>query len=291
MSQPSAQANGDAVSIRPNGNGPTTVVHTTRTSNGYVVTGAHSNQVVIDGLSDGDAAPTTLSGKSTAFEATIVIEVRPFGSLQPTELVTAMGGANGEIGPFQAALTAKGPGVIVAYEPDASGRGAMTNATVIRVSSSIVPDQSAFDGTITGTNSAGQHVNVTAGAAPPAGSAPQLSTALGDLVAGTDGTAVSITSTGGSATTIGLGSNPTFRSPRDLAFVDANGITVWNVDVFTGKAEALFTATKKITSLDGNVVGGLVFTDELTGLWRWDGKDLSPHGPVKMTDGYISAAW
>jgi hypothetical protein len=289
IAAPSVEPNGAAVTVRVNGKGAPVIVDTRETSAGWVVIGAHSDQIVFEGLADGDPAPSTVKGMSSAFEALILIDVRPFGSTQEVERARAMGSGSMELGPFQTTLQNTAAAVLVAYAPDASGEGTMSYATVIRVRSAEALDASAFNGKIVGTNTSGQAVEVTSASGASATGGEPTSSA-GGLTATVEGANVVLSSAGVVVGSVGPGSKPTFRSLTDLAYVDPDGLTVWSVDVFKGTAKALFKAQHKITSIDGNVVGGLIFTDDQTGLWRWDG-DSNTSGPVKMTDGYVSATW
>lgn len=289
IAAPSAEPNGEAVTVRVNGRGAPVIVDTKKTAAGWVVIGAHTDQIVFDGLADGDPAPSTVKGMSSAFEALILIDVRPFGSKVEVERGRAMGSGGLELLPFETTLQNTGPAVLVAYAPDMSGEGAMSYATVIRVRSAATSDPSTFDGKIVGTNTSGQHVEVTS-ASGTAASPGEPSVSAGGLTASVDGTKVVVESSGARAGLVGPGSKPTFRSITELAYVDPDGRSVWSVDVFKGTSKVLFKAENKITSIDGNAVGGLIFTDDQTGLWRWDGAS-NVSGPVKMTDGYVSATW
>jgi hypothetical protein len=289
IAAPSVEPNGEAVTVRANGRGAPVVVDTRQTATGWVVIGAHTDQIVFDDLTDGDPAPSTVKGMSSSFEALILIDVRPFGSQAEVERGRAMGSGSVEPGPFETTLQNTDAAVLVAYAPDASGMGTMSYATVIRVRSAETLDTSSFNGKIVGTNTAGQSVEVTSASGTSAPSGEPTSSA-GGLTASAEGANVVLMSAGVVVGSVGPGSKPTFRSLTELAYVDPDGQTVWSVDVFKGTSKALFKAGHKITSIDGNVVGGLIFTDDQTGLWRWDG-DSNTSGPVKMTDGYVSATW
>jgi|GEM_PF-6012980 len=127
----------DGFRIRPfPGAGPLTDVLVAPRNGGYVVTGAASDEVSVamptsfDGLDH----PLTVAGRSTAFEGTIVLELRPFGSLEPVVQQPAMGGSNGEFGPYRATLEtpdSMSSGVLVVYAPDASDRAKMLAASVV----------------------------------------------------------------------------------------------------------------------------------------------------------------
>jgi hypothetical protein len=81
-------------------------------------------------------SPVPLSGRSTAFEATVNVEVRQDGSLTPIGSGYVMGGSNGKMGPFAKAVTFTKPtakrGAIVFKMPSTDGGGTL-EAGVIRV--------------------------------------------------------------------------------------------------------------------------------------------------------------
>jgi hypothetical protein len=81
-------------------------------------------------------SPVTVSGQSTAFEATVNVEVRQDGSLTPIGADVFMGGANGTMGPFSKAVSFAKPtaerGAIVFKMPSTDGSGTL-EAGVIRV--------------------------------------------------------------------------------------------------------------------------------------------------------------
>jgi hypothetical protein len=81
-------------------------------------------------------SPVELRGTSTAFEATVNVTIRQDGETAALAETFVMGGANGEIGPFAAAIdfprpTSRG-GAIVMYTTSAAD-GGVTEATAIRV--------------------------------------------------------------------------------------------------------------------------------------------------------------
>jgi hypothetical protein len=81
-------------------------------------------------------SPVTLSGQSTAFEATVNVEIRQDGSLTPIGTDFIMGGSNGAMGPFSKAVTFSRPtaqrGAIVFKMPSTDGGGTLEGG-VIRV--------------------------------------------------------------------------------------------------------------------------------------------------------------
>lgn len=81
-------------------------------------------------------SPVTVAGRSTAFEATVNVEIRQDGSLTPIGTDFVMGGSNGTMGPFSKAVTFTRPtakrGAIVFKMPSTDGAGTL-EAGVIRV--------------------------------------------------------------------------------------------------------------------------------------------------------------
>ena len=67
------------------------------------------------------SSPVTLTGQSTAFEATINLELRQDGTLTPLATTTTQGGSNGEMGPFTATMT---------FPPPTAGAGAIVVRTI-----------------------------------------------------------------------------------------------------------------------------------------------------------------
>jgi hypothetical protein len=55
------------------------------------------------------SSPVTLSGQSTAFEATVNVEIRQNGTLTPLKTDIVMGGSNGQMGPFSKAISFNRP--------------------------------------------------------------------------------------------------------------------------------------------------------------------------------------
>ncbi len=82
------------------------------------------------------SSPVTLDGISTAFEATVQVEVREDDTAEPLGAGFVMGGANGELGPFHSTLAfsqpASGFGTIVFFTTSAED-GHVQEASVIRV--------------------------------------------------------------------------------------------------------------------------------------------------------------
>lgn len=128
-------------SSRPTATSTTTIaVHDTG-ARGWVVTGATSSQGRIDTPAAGAAAtlPLAVSGQSTAFEAQVQLLLLTLDGTVVAESF-AMGGSNGEIGPFSGTLDpgpgadlAAGPYLVVVGEGDASGEGDLAWAAVTLV--------------------------------------------------------------------------------------------------------------------------------------------------------------
>ncbi|MFM7271523.1 MAG: Gmad2 immunoglobulin-like domain-containing protein [Actinomycetes bacterium] len=82
------------------------------------------------------ASPVTLRGTSTAFEAQIRTEIRQDSTATPLGEGTAMGGANGEMGPFVDVLSFTAPsqayGAVMLSTRSAKD-GTIAEATVVRV--------------------------------------------------------------------------------------------------------------------------------------------------------------
>lgn len=82
------------------------------------------------------SSPVTLAGQSTAFEATVNVEIRQDGTTTPLAADIVMGGSNGQMGPFSKAVTFGPPqasaGAIVVKVLSAED-GAISEASVIRV--------------------------------------------------------------------------------------------------------------------------------------------------------------
>ena len=262
-----------AVDVTPNGDtGPHTMVGVDPVPGGWIVVDATSDQVTADSPADANRT-LTVGGQSVAFEAQIVVQLRRFGSTIAVASTTAMGGTT-ELAPYEATLDATGPGLVVVYVPDPSGRGTALAASVVTAFAP-TPDTSAFDGTIIAKSTDGSYVNVTS-----AGGAPSDAATFAPMAPPLDPGLASIMTA--------FGSHPTLCSTTKVAVVASDGHTVDAVDFFNHQKYTLFTAQHTITSLDANALGGLIFTDDQTGLWRWDGPG---HGPVLMTTGYVDAAW
>ena len=137
---PAAPATGPRVAnveVFPNARGTArTTVITAETSDGWVVTGANADNIVVDTPKPHDPVTQliTVSGRGTAFEAQLGVELRALGSQTPIATGTAMAGANGEMGPFTTTIgppSTDKPVVLIVFEGDASGEQTYTYATVV----------------------------------------------------------------------------------------------------------------------------------------------------------------
>lgn len=129
------------VPIRPQASGPvTTVLVRQLTSDGsWWVIGAATDNIR---LASPQAlatitSPVTVAGRSTAFEATVNVEIRQDDTVEPLAEDVVMGGSMGDMGPFSKAISF-GPqsadaGAIVLKTLSAKD-GSIWEATVIRVS-------------------------------------------------------------------------------------------------------------------------------------------------------------
>lgn len=127
--------------IRARGQGATTTVHVIGTEGHWTVASADSPDIKITGhaIKDGQL---TVTGQSTAFEATINVEIRALDWTKAAPHVlahgTLQGGSNGTLGPLTGSIevptgTPSGPAVLVLYAADASGQGTATEATVVPI--------------------------------------------------------------------------------------------------------------------------------------------------------------
>jgi hypothetical protein len=137
---PTSSTNGPSVAnveIFPNArSNARTTVNTAESADGWVVTGANADLIVVDTPKSHDPVtqPITVSGQGTAFEAQLGVQLRALGSTNVIATGTAMAGANGEMGPFTTTVSpppTDQPVVLVVFEGDASGEQTMTYATVV----------------------------------------------------------------------------------------------------------------------------------------------------------------
>lgn len=101
-------ASSGSVPIRSFEGGTPTMVSVTRlgTDAGWSVLGATNEHLIVESPAAASTVspPVTVSGRSTAFEGTIEIEIREEGRMDPLGAGFATGGANGEMGPFTTSI-------------------------------------------------------------------------------------------------------------------------------------------------------------------------------------------
>jgi hypothetical protein len=128
------------VPVRPRVDGPetTVLVRQLGPDDTWWVLGAATANIQLDTPAALTAitSPVTLAGRSTAFEATVNVEIRRNGADAPLASGYVMGGANGEMGPFSQAFTFTAPtgtaGAVVLRTISAES-GATAEATVVAV--------------------------------------------------------------------------------------------------------------------------------------------------------------
>jgi hypothetical protein len=126
------------VPIQAKATGPVTTVLVRQLGDSWWVLGASTPniQLASPAASATISSPVRLQGSSTAFEATVNTEVRADDSTQPIGTGTVMGGANGQMGPFDGSVTFSRPsasaGALVLFTRSAED-GSITEATVVRV--------------------------------------------------------------------------------------------------------------------------------------------------------------
>ena len=128
------------VAIRPAADGPTTTVlvrQLTADDTWWVLGAATpSLQLTSPAALAAISSPVTLAGESTAFEATVNVEVRQDGTVDPLGQDFVMGGSMGEMGPFSKAVSFNVPaaqaGAIV-LETRSAMDGTVWEAAVVRV--------------------------------------------------------------------------------------------------------------------------------------------------------------
>ena len=128
------------VGIRPGGEPPLTMVrmHRLAADGTWWVTGSATSNIELQAPAAMGtiSSPVTLTGQSTAYEATVNVEIRQDGSTAPLVQDVVMGGSMGEMGPFDKAITYTRPaapaGAIVLKTVSAKD-GTIAEATVVRV--------------------------------------------------------------------------------------------------------------------------------------------------------------
>ena len=128
------------VAVKASATGPTTTVLVRKLApdDTWWVLGSHTANLTLQSPAAlaSIASPVTLSGQSTAFEATVNVEIRQDGALQPLVTGIVMGGSNGEMGPFSKAFPFTKPtaarGAIILKTMSAKD-GNIAEASVVRV--------------------------------------------------------------------------------------------------------------------------------------------------------------
>ncbi len=128
------------VVIRPKATGPATTVFARRLgsdSSWWVIGSSTSNIGLTEPASlAAITSPVRLRGTSTAYEATVNVSIRQDASSTPLVETYVMGGANGQMGPFDASVKFATPtshsGAIMMYTVS-SETGNVAEATVVRV--------------------------------------------------------------------------------------------------------------------------------------------------------------
>lgn len=133
------------VRVQPGGSGPATSISVVKQSDGWQVVRADAASIRLESISTapavGGATTITLQGTSQTFEGTVAVQARPVlwvpGTTQAVAQTSEIGGAADGPGRFSATLTVPAgtasPVVVVLGEPDASGRGQLTQATAVAV--------------------------------------------------------------------------------------------------------------------------------------------------------------
>lgn len=127
------------VPVTKGADGATTTVLLGFTGEGWYVTSASAESILVDSPTPQSevVSPLALAGQANAFEGTVVVQVRAAGSTEALGegFVT---GAMGELGAFTGEITFAGAtpgevGAVVFYAPDESGEGTAITATVVPV--------------------------------------------------------------------------------------------------------------------------------------------------------------
>ncbi len=127
------------VDVQPFASGPvTTVLVRQLTDDTWWVLGATTTNIQVTAPSAlaTITSPVTLTGTSTAFEATVNVEVREDGNAQALGSGFVMGGGNGQFGPFDSTLTFTAPtqefGAVVFFTVSPED-GGILEAAVVRI--------------------------------------------------------------------------------------------------------------------------------------------------------------
>jgi hypothetical protein len=128
------------VAVQANSTGPVTtvIVRMLTPDNTWWVLGASTPnlQIQTPKTLESISSPVMLSGQTTAFEATVNVQIRQDGVLAPLKKDIVMGGSNGVMGPFSKMVsftkpTAKAGAIVL--ETLSAKDGSISEASVIRV--------------------------------------------------------------------------------------------------------------------------------------------------------------
>ncbi len=130
--------NATTVEIRPDPQGPVTLVQVQQLDGSWWVTGATTANILVASPTPiaTITSPVALSGTSTAFEATVQTQVREDGSTTPIGTGYVMGGSMGDMGPFTGSLDFTEPSTpagAVILSTSSMENGEVWEATVVRV--------------------------------------------------------------------------------------------------------------------------------------------------------------
>lgn len=126
------------VEVRATDNGPTTTVMVRLDADDHwVVIGAATSNIVPDQPTGAVTSPVTVSGTSTAFEATVDVAVYDRDSTAPLVRTFVMGGSMGDMGPFSESIEFEDPttptGTILYWTTSAKD-GSVSEAAAVTVS-------------------------------------------------------------------------------------------------------------------------------------------------------------
>jgi hypothetical protein len=126
------------IPLQAKATGPVTTVLVRQLGDTWWVLGASTPNIELTSpeASVAISSPVRLRGTSTAFEATVNAEVRADGSTQSVGAGIVMGGANGQMGPFDSTVTFSRPsassGALLLFTRSGED-GSIAEATVVRV--------------------------------------------------------------------------------------------------------------------------------------------------------------
>ena len=128
------------VEVRADAKGPVTTVLVRQLTpdDSWWVLGAATPNLVLESPAPlaKIASPVTLSGRSTAFEGTVNVQVNQDGTLTPLKEDFVTGGANGQMGPFSKAVdfpTPTATGGAIVLRTLSAENGHVWEASVVRV--------------------------------------------------------------------------------------------------------------------------------------------------------------